>query len=222
MSFEIVLQIVTGALISIGFVIWMEFIRQPRLRLSIPNSADMNYPANYPAQRMRSLRLTILNDNLPFPLRWLMRLPAQKCHGTISFHHLDGQNVFGRSMQIRWVRSPEPVPIQANFSGQTLTIFDPVRLTPELTWDIYPGMEDMFDVVARFDSDTDCFGWSNESYFSNPIWRNPNWRIPRGRYLVRVEVLSSNRRCSGIFRLINDVPLADFRLENAQPADRVL
>src|SRR5712671_1378153 len=106
MDFQIIFQIVTGALLSIGFVIWMEYIRQPRLTLSIPPPADNNYPANFPAQRARFLRLAISNNNLPFFLRWLLRAPAQQCHGTISFHHLDGQNVFGRSMEIRWIRSP--------------------------------------------------------------------------------------------------------------------
>jgi hypothetical protein len=222
MDLQIILQIVAGALISILFVMWMEYIRQPHLRITIPQPADNTYGANFPAQRARFLRLAISNDNLPFFLRWLLRVPAQKCHGSIQFHHLDGQNVFGRAMQIRWIRSPEPVPIQANFGGQRLAIFDPVRLTPELNWDIYPGMEELFDVAARFDADVDCFGWSNESYFSDPIWRNPNWRVPPGRYLIKVEVFSSGKRCEGLFRLINDVQIGDFRLEPAQRDDTMI
>jgi hypothetical protein len=222
MDFQIILQIVAGALISILFVMWMEFIRQPRLRMTIAQPADNKYGAEFPAQTARFLRVAISNDNLPIFLRWLLRVPAQKCHGSIQIHHLDGQNVFGRSMQIRWIRSPEPVPIQANLGGQRLAIFDPVRLTPELNWDIYPGMEELFDVAARFDADTDCFGWSNESYFCTPIWRNPNWRVPPGRYLVKVEVFSSGKRCEGLFRLINDVQIGDFRLEPAQRDDPMI
>lgn len=222
MNIEIVMQIVAGSLISIGFVIWMEFVRQPHLKISIPPPADINYQGGRPAQRMRSLRLSVSNANLPFLLRWLMRLPAQKCHGTISFHHLDGQNVFARSMQIRWIRSPEPVPIQGSVGGQPLVIIDPLRLTPELNWDIYPGIEEQFDVVARFDNDAECYGWSNESYFSNPVWRNPNWKISPGRYLIKVDIFSSGKRCTGVFRLINDVPINDFRLENVQQGDPLI
>lgn len=222
MDILIVLQIFAGALLSIFFVVWMEYLRQPNLTISIAPLADNPYPAQFPARRARFLRLTIANNKLPFLLRWLLRSPAQKCHGSIQFHHLDGQNVFGRSMQIRWIRSPEPVPITANLGGQQLQIFDPVRLTPELNWDIYPGMEELFDVAARFDADVDCFGWSNESYFSNPIWRNTNWRIPPGRYLVKVEILSSGKKCSGVFRLINDVQINDFRLEPTQPEDPLI
>ncbi len=221
-SFISLFQIVLGTLLSICFIIWMEFVRQPNLRLSIPPQVDLHYNQNYPAQRIRSLRLSISNKNLPLLLRWLMRMPAQKCHGTISFYDSVGKNIFNRSMEIRWIRSPEPVPIQGFVGVQKLTIIDPIRLTPELNWDIYPGMEELFDVVARFDTDEECFGWSNQSYFSNPIWRNPNWRIPSGKYFIKVEIFSSGRLCAGTFRLINDLSIDDCRLEKIKADDPVI
>ena len=122
-------------------------------------------------------------------------------------------------MQIRWVGSPEPVPLQASISGQPLLIIDPVRLTPKVDRAIYPGEEQHFDVAARFDSELECYGWSNESYFSVPLWRNPNWKIPSGCYLIKVEISSSSKRCSGVFRLVNDAETSDFRLENPLPGD---
>lgn len=74
-------------------------------------------------------------------------------------------------------------------------------------------------VVARYDDDKECYGWSYESYFSKPPWRNPNWKLEAGRYLIRVEVICSVGRCISVFRLINDVPINAFRLENPQPDD---
>jgi hypothetical protein len=79
--------------------------------------------------------------------------------------------------------------------------------------DVYPGEFEILDVAVRLDDEEDCYGWKNESYFCIPPWRNPNWKLPRGRYLVSVEIASSGQKCVGLFRLINDVPGTDFRLE---------
>lgn len=213
-----VYQIVAGALISIAFVVWMEYIRQPSLRIIILPPAEINLTPNHPAQHIRSLRLAVRNMSLPWWFKWLSRLPA-RCSGTISFHALDGQNIFGRVMQIRWINSPEPLPITAQLGGQILAINDPVRLTPELNREVFVSDEEIFDVAARFNEETECYGWSNENYFSNPIWRNPNWQLEQGIYLVRVEIRSSGKRCKQLFRLINMGPVNAFRLTSTLPND---
>jgi hypothetical protein len=104
--------------------------------------------------------------------------------------------------------------------GERFLIIDPIRLITESRIDVYPGESQLLDVAARFDDDEDCYGWNNEAYFSNPLWRNPAWRLPRGRYLARVEVTSSGQKCIGLFRLINDVARRDFRLEPASLDDK--
>jgi hypothetical protein len=151
----------------------------------------------------------------------MVRAPALQCRGSITFHHLDGQNVFGREMTVRWTGSPQPIPIQARAQdGTQIQIFDPMRLTPESRMDIYPGEGELLDIAVRLDDDEDCYGWNNETYFCNTPWRNPDWRLPKGRYLVKVVIRSSGQRCTGTFRLVNDVPCRDFRLEQAQEKDR--
>ena len=87
--------------------------------------------------------------------------------------------------------------------------------------DVYPGESQRLDVAAKFDNEAECYGWSNESYFSNPVWRNPDWTLPSGRYLVKGTVISSGEKCTGVYRLVNDVPQSDFRLEEAMPEDRI-
>ena len=219
MDWLVIVQIVVGALITIGFVVWRESIRKPKLVLRIADPVDASY-TNRPAQTARYLGLIIENKKLPRFARWLSRNVAVRCHGIITFHHLDGQNVFGRPMQARWSGSPEPVPIQAIAPGPLpIQIFDPVRLSPELHRDIHTGESEKLDVAARFDNDVECYGWCNDNYFSSPVWRDPNWKLNPGRYLVKVIVISSGERCSGLFRLINDVPVSDFRLENVQLGD---
>ena len=85
--------------------------------------------------------------------------------------------------------------------------------------DVYPGEAELFDVAVRFRNEDDCYGWNNESYIHN--WRAPDWRLPPGRYLIRVVITTAGQTCEGLFRLINDVPLGDFRLTAALPEDRV-
>jgi hypothetical protein len=159
-----------------------------------------------------------------------MRAAALQCRATISFHHLDGQDVFGRSMEARWANSPEPAGLdgvggvarQGSDTTDTIhiRIFDPMRLSLVSRIDVYPGESEVLDVVARFDNEEECYGWNNESYLRDPLWRNQKFKLNRGRYLLKVTVSSSGQSCVGYFRLINDVPQSDFRLENATAAQR--
>jgi hypothetical protein len=141
----------------------------------------------------------------------------------ITFHHLDGQNVFGRSMEARWAGSLEPVaiPVVNSEGKQQFQILDP-RLNAESRMDVYPGEFETLDVAVRLDDDEDCYGWNNESYLCTPAWRNPNWQLQQGRYLVSATITSSGQKCVGLFRLINDVPRTDFRLEYPAQIDRVV
>ncbi len=200
MNWWAVLEIIVGALISIGFVMWEEKIHKPKLVFRIEDPpVDVTYQGR-PAQNARFLRLITENIEPPHIARWLSRNTAIYCHAILTFYHLDGQNIFGRSMQGRWAGSPEPVPIQVVASGQQMVILDPVRLSPELHRDIHSGQPETLDVAARFDNDTECYGWCNDNYFSRPVWRNPDWRMGNGRFLVKVTVNA-------------------FRLENAQQDD---
>jgi hypothetical protein len=170
---------------------------------------------------MRAVRLRLTNVALPSWARWMSRNAALQCHGNITFHHLDGQNVFGRSMHIRWAGAPEPIPMRVQIGDHEGLIFDPTRFTLSQRVDIYPGESADLDVAARFDNEPECYGWSNESYFSNPPWRTAAWRLQPGRYLIRVTVLSAGERCTRLSRLINDVAQQDFRLEEPLPSDAV-
>ena len=140
----------------------------------------------------------------------------------------------------RWATSPEPTLIEitgeldqdigtrgaglAATSGKgkhpiKLYMRDPSRLTPISRIDIHAGESVPLDVAVRCDQDQECYGWNNWSYWSNPPWRNPQWKLEKDRYLVKVMVTSSGQTRRGVYRLINDVPRSDFRLEKATPED---
>ena len=215
------LEVTLGAIVAILVTIVIENARKPRLALHIAAHHDATYPPGRPAKTVRFLAVDLVNRPLPWLLRWMSRNPALNCHGTIEFHHLDGQTVFDRAMSIRWSGSPEPVPLHFQINNVQVLIADPAKLTLASRMDVYPGESERLDVAARFDNEPDCYGWSNDSYFSTPVWRIPDWRLPPGRYLFNVTVVSSGEKVSTIYRLVNDVPQTDFRLQPPLPQDKI-
>ena len=215
-SMEAAISIIIGGLITIATAMFVEYLRTPRLQLTIEHPVlDVAYPVGQrQADNARYLRLKLRNKSLPSIARWMQRSAALQCRGEITFHHLnDGQDVFDRVMAVRFVNSPEPLADQIlDMDGNVrFQIRNWVRATIASRVDVYPGEEQLLDVAVRLDEEPDCYGWSDESYLYR--WRNPNWRLPPARYLVRVVITSSGQKCIGVFRLINDVPLrTDFRL----------
>ena len=219
------MEVIVGAVIAILVATTIEYLRRPKLELSIESPhLDVYYPPGYPATNARYLRLRLANRPLPWFARWMLRSAALQCRGVITFHHLDdGQNIFGREMAIRWSGSPQPIPsdVVNMATGQVqYRVVDLTRITTDSRMDVYPGENELFDVAVRLDADTDCYGWNNEAYFSQTLWRSQNWRLAPGRYLVRARIKSSGQTCTGVVRLINDVPRTDCRLEPATKADR--
>jgi hypothetical protein len=214
------MEIIIGALLAITITIFVEFMRKPKLRIYIADPHDRIYNNSYPASEARFLAVLVKNEPLPCLVRWMTRNTASACHAMISFHHLDGQNVFGRSMAGRWSGTPEPVPGIISIGNQQGFFFDPGKLIGIQRFDIPPGEAERLDVAAKFDQDKKCYGWSNENYFSNPKWKNPSWQLPPNRYLVRILIRSLGERCEVSFRLVADVPRGDFRLEDCLPGDQ--
>jgi hypothetical protein len=102
-----------------------------------------------------------------------VRAPTLQCRASITFHHLDGQNVFGRMMERRWSSSPEPIltPIFEIIDGkdgkkmvgkQVFVETDLARLGAQSRIDVYPGESQLLDIVVRADDDGECYGWNNE------------------------------------------------------------
>ncbi len=214
-----ILEIVLGAVIAILITIWVENLKKPRLTIQIARPGDRRYEGR-PAKRAKFLYVEVANNPLPRWARWMSRDAATQCHGTVSFYHLDGGNLFGRSMPVRWSTTPEPAAPSFRIDDKLIVISDPTRFNMSARVDIYPGEKEPIDIAAKFDDEMDCYGWSNESYFSEPVWRNPRWRVAPGRYLVKVVVTSSGEKASAVFRLINDVPIDDFRLEPKLKGDK--
>jgi hypothetical protein len=214
-----IFDVLLGAIVAVGFAIFVEHLRKPKLTFSISPFSD--YGRQVPTGNVvpvRSLKIAVTHRSLPWGLRWMLRGPASQCLGTITFHHLDGQNVLGRTMRGRWANTAEPVLPTMN-NGQVVFILDFNKALAESRVDIFPGESAPLDIVARFNNEPDCYGWNNETYLHGD-WKNPQWRLPAGRYLVETTVSSSGQKWSDVFRLVNDVPQQDFRLELATEEDK--
>jgi hypothetical protein len=206
-----------GALLSIFASIAIEYERKPKLHLTIEMPPLDRLGLPQPCIQSRFLRVLVTNDPMPRPLKWLGRSPAIQCTGDIQFYHPDnGAAIFSRAMPVRWANSEEPFSYQALPGGQIAQIFDPAKYNAAFRRDCIPGTPELVDVVGRFDSDEDCFGWSNESYLPNKNWpRNPEFMLPKGRYLVKVTIHSFGDKNFRVFTLENSVNIKHFRLLTA-------
>jgi hypothetical protein len=204
----ILFGILGGGIITIATAIFVEWLRTPKLELSIEDPPH-DVPNDQQPEK-RHLRVRLRNKPLHPYFRWMLRSAALQCRGEITFHNVEGQNIFGtKAMPVRWVSSPAPVTV----SGQIVDLHEPAEVISRIvgftgvqsTIDVYPGDKDaqMLDVAVRFAGEQECYGWNNEAYFHN--WRTPDWRLPRGTHLVTVVISSSGDKRSGKFRLMNEV-----------------
>jgi hypothetical protein len=209
-----------GALLSLLISIYIEYQRKPKLYFTIEEPIfDASYPSA-PARDARFLRVQLWNRAMPKFLKWLNREAALHCSGDIQFHHIeDGAPIFTRSRPIRWAGSEEPLSFQVLQDGRVVQLFDPGKYSAASRRNCFPGDKETIDVVARFDDDEECFGWSNENYLPGKGWRNDDWKLPGGRFLVKVTVYSSGEKIVGVFKLENSVGRKDFRLMEASVED---
>jgi hypothetical protein len=220
-----IFYVILGAILSIIVTAVIEINKKPSLTMEIQNNDIARYEDNHPAKNAKFLYVVVKNRELPKAFNWLSRNAAMQCHGVINFYHLeDGTRVFVNPMPIRWTILPIPEGEKRVVGNQVLEFFDMTKVNHYSRLDIYPGEsnKESLNIAARFDEDEDCYGWTNENFFSTPLWRTPRWKLAKGRYLVKVSILSAGEKCERLFRLINDVSIDDFRLETALESDNAI
>jgi hypothetical protein len=209
--------VVFGGFLNIVAAFLVEKWRAPKLKLSIEPVVDaMILPTR---EQYKATRLWVSNEPLRGIRGWFMiRSPALVTQAIITFHQItDGQKLVERPMAGRWADTlqPAPMPILDRAGNTAFFLNDPGRFGVGTRMDIYPGERPSLDIAVRFADNENCYGWNNETYLSRPFGRNDTWRLPRGSHLVKVSILSSGPKSEGVFRLVNDGGLEDFRLEDA-------
>ena len=134
-----IFEVVLGAILAVGFAIFVEHLRKPKLKFSIAPTDDFPRPTSNGVVQVRSLKVTVAHVPLLRGLRWLLRGPAAQCLGTITFHHLDGQNVLGREMRARWANTAEPLLPTLNQQDQVVAVLDIHRAAADSRVDIFPA-----------------------------------------------------------------------------------
>jgi hypothetical protein len=211
---------------AIGFVgsiigailvsLWVEWCRSPRLNLAIPiETKEWQFAHSQDATPLPARTLQLLVRNAP-SATWITRAAAQRCRATVTFHCGDGSDLFQRPMQGRWANSPQPTEVfqfvtpdgQRAFSVDTTSYID-----------IYPGENELLDVVIRYGEETECYVWNNETY-AYPDRRTQHWKIIKGEYLMKVTITCSGGSQNGSFRLMNDGTRLQFHLLHADAKRR--
>ncbi len=203
-----------GVLSSLIVVMFVEWMRKPRLSLSIlpPEDVGLYGGDGTLIERYVALKVCVSNDALPFAFRWMQRQSARDCRATLNFLREDRTPFIARPMAGRWASSVQPVPLQGLIrpSMETIEIHDIARLTADSRIHIPAGETEGLDVAVRFPAATDAFGWTNESYRYGG--RHPGFRLPVGRYLVDIIVQSEGVKKHKRFRIENDYTVDEFRL----------
>lgn len=200
---------VLGSLIVAMFVEWM---RKPRLSISILPAEPVAYGGGAVIRLPVSLKVRVSNDSLPFCFCWMQRQSARDCRATLQFLREDTTPFIARPMPGRWAGSVQPVPLQGVIrpSMEEIEIYDIARLTADSRVHIPAGETESLDVAVRFPDATDAFGWTNESYRHGGC--HPDFALPAGRYLVDILVQSEGVKKRERFRIENDHTTNEFRL----------
>ena len=206
-SFSI--NLVTGV-VGILIVLWIERQRRPGLSMGIGEKHQIKEGdfLNRPASTW--LRVKVYNRNVPRWLAWVYHgEPALGCRAWITFHDFEGRRVPDREMEARWSDSNEPkVEIITVEKGQVKRL-----VGAENFFDIPPGESTLLDVVIRDKSNSDCFGWNNESYLYD--WRHDRWYLGgEGRYVARIRIKTGGQEYVDAFQIVNDESYNRFRLES--------
>ena len=209
-------------ILSIVIVLALESFKKPKLEFSIGDFGEIKPDDPLGRTPSKWTHVFVYNKPMPKILSWVWdRSPALGCTGWITFHDLDGQDLFGRKMTIRWANNPEPIYIDPKTGAPSGSIdWDKMRVGH--LWDIPPGPLDYreygsLDVVYRSADDENCYGWNNDAYLHN--WKNPEWKLGPGRYLAKIVVKTGGQIFAETVQIMNQGRFEDFRLE---PSSRKL
>lgn len=209
-----------ASLFAVMIVLAIERSRKPKLRFAI----ERDHPPVLDGRRF--LRLHVYNEPIsPLLGIFVPRSPALMCRASLMFLHEDNQPVFSRGQRMvgRWSRTPEPVlPFTIDpKTKQVLLLRDPTRTRDEV--DISPGRDsyEILDVVVRAPGSDSCQGWHN-GIIQHPDPRPTEvFELLKGRFRVIVTVTTGGEEFSRVFRIVNDVGLEHFRLEDIEQQPKV-
>jgi len=196
----------------LGAIIAILFQNYSQANLDIIATDDANEIHTYPPGYVipgtwKYFRVKVKNKKVSKGLDWLIhRQPAQQVNATISIMAL------GKTMKGRWSGTLE-LPQTDRSSWTRLANFpDPVTINA--------GKDEILDVFAKFENDSEAYGWNNEAYFHN--WRTPQYRLDPGDYRLVIEVPTENSSyATRLFMAHIDATITDTYLKNDSKVRKV-
>jgi hypothetical protein len=208
-----------AGVVGILIVLSLERKRRPKILMKIGKTEGL--PANDPGGRKecRWPHIEVHNSKIAWWLSWVYDGdPAFACRAWISFHNpTDGGRIFSQEMPARWSESHPPtitriqLPSGASAAGLEVA---------QYAIDIPTGDRVTLAPVYRARDSDSCHGWNNESYLHG--FEHPLWKLDKGRYAVRIRVVTGGREFVDAFKIINDAPFDDFRLEELDQESKAI
>lgn len=204
-----------AAAISVLTVVFVEAELKPDIQIfKEPHAA-------FQGDGSKFLRVIVKNPPLWRPLRLFMdRRPAYQTRAWITFLTDNNDLVFspGRRMTGRWANTLEPTrPIVATAtSGQPGIVFMWDLSVTRDAVDIPSGGQETLDIVMRRPDGSGCRGWHNRMIgldYEKQVPADQKFDLDKGRYRALVQIDSSGRTYTALFRIVCDTALEDFRLE---------
>jgi len=189
-----------ASLVAAVIVLFVDRLRFPRLIIIGNNEANVILFKD--GTRWKSIRVSILNERMPFPLRRLPRQTAENCQATISFSNEANEHIF--SMKGRWTDTPE-LPFMEQ--GERI-----VKVLYPDSVSIREGDKQVLDIAVMKEGDREAFGWNNKAYLHS--WKTPEYKLPKGQYNVKIEIVTQNGRSftkTVKLQIGEDIPNSFFR-----------
>ena len=208
---------VVGSLFAAFLSAFTVFFVETELR---PQISIVEEPAPLTVDGRKFLRVIVENRPVWWPLKLFMdRRPIYQARARITFLTETNDPVFGKGRQMigRWSNTPEPVrPIfispQDSSGTPGIGFLWDLSVTRDAI-DIGSGASEPLDIVMRAPSEDGCRGWHNRMIQRPNTPADDQFQLPKGRYRALVRVSASGRSFEGVFRIVCDIGIEDFRLE---------
>lgn len=194
---EIFVAFILGLLASLIAALFYEYGSRPCLKVLLDTQRFTGQASNQPPHEFYHLIVRNIPSRWPIPTR----KPAWSCKATLELFDLNGRRVIPDAIVVRWPSQPEPL-LPAVFGTQIANLIDPARLITAQKIDIHQHEDQRFDVALKYDGDTYCHIFSNESYYY-PRWEKPEWKLDEGEYKLTVSVYYERGREVSNFKLLN-------------------
>ena len=213
MWIQIVLGSALGVFLTFIINVIYEKRKMPKLILKCADKPheDADYSKESPARHARFLGVDLINESpSPVAQRFFMRHTAENCTGHITFQDEQGDPLFSTIlMPIRWASSTDFALCVTTEDGQRSWWI--MSSPAEKTVNLAPGNSGRIVIAAKFDDDTECYGWTRDNLVKG--WRNPDWKISKEKCKATVFIDSGGRQIKKQFTVINPGTRKQFTLK---------